>query len=531
MYRLLSASKDTYITSKFIQGNSSSVNANMGQASSIDLYHLFDETTVPGVPSPITEASKGLIKFDLTELRTLVSSGYVDISQPDFQCFVSMKDIYGGQTTPSNFTLSLYPLAKDWDEGTGIDVVAYRDKDTCNFLTASMNFGSPVLWSMPGANNLGPIGSPTADVYSMGDLGSGVTQSLARNQRFDRGDENLFIDVTDIVSATLAGILPDNGFRLSYSAEEEKTEVTYFVKRFGTKHTDDKSLHPKLVVKYNDSIVDESGMPQFNVSQSFFLYNRDSLTDKPKNLSFNSVPVTGSNSLIFELHSSKSVSFVTTSWSMSHSASINWVTKSLSYFSQSFTGSQYKNQTGIYYADINLDSLNGPLNVWLSGSDKKQKFRGVWKSLDGSVSFSPDQHYVFENPTGIQSNVSKVNNLVVNITNLKDLYLKNNTDQGTRLRVFVQDYNLEQVATKIPSETRATILSDMLWGLRQPFTNKVIIPFDQVATKVSADKNGMYFDLHIEDLDANEVYQIDLLVNGDLLIRNPGFRFKVVSYL
>ena len=56
-----------------------------------------------------------------------------------------------------------------------------------------------------------------------------------------------------------------------------------------------------------------------------------------------------------------------------------------------------------------------------------------------------------------------------------------------------------------------------------------MIPFDEVATKVSTDVEGMYFTLYVNDLDINEVYQIDLLINDNLFIENTGFRFKVVQ--
>ena len=522
MYRILSASKDSYITNKLIQG-SRSLNSNVGYAASIDLYSLYDETFLTGVTSSVREISRGLIQFDYSELQTLIDSNVLNLSDDSFKAYVSLKDIYSGQTTPSNYELVLYPVSRSWDEGRGMDVVAYRDADATNYVTASVSSGSPVLWISGGADCSGALGTGV-DVISSANFGLGNV-SLAKTQLFERGDEDLFVDVTNIVSATLAGYLSNNGFRLSFGTTEELAEQTYFVKRFGTRHTNDKTLRPKLVVKFNDVVSDKSGMPLFNTSQSLFLYNYDSSTGQLSNLISGALTVTGSNSLMFELAASKSVSYFTTSWSVTHSASITYTTKSLSYFSQSFTGSQYNSRDGIYSAPIYLNSIVGALNTWLSGSTQ-QKFKGTWKSLDGNVRYAT-QYFEFKTPQGIFSNVPNQTNYVINLTNLKGVYKQN--DGGVKIRIFAQDYSTEQIATKVPTEIKPTIVPNTLWRIRQAFTNKEVIPFDEVATKVSTDVEGMYFTLYVNDLDINEVYQIDLLINDNLFIENTGFRFKVVQ--
>jgi hypothetical protein len=523
MYRILSASKDAYITNKYVAG-SRSLNSNVGQAGTIDLYSLYDETNLTSVTSSIREVSRGLIQFDYSELQSLISSSLLDITSSTFQCFVSMKDCYGGQTTPSNFQLVLFPVSKSWDEGRGMDVVAYRDQDAVNFSTASMSTGSPILWVSGGVDASGSLGNTNIDIIISGNLGAGSV-GLGKYQLFERGDEDLLIDVTSIVSATLKNILPNYGFRLSYTLTEELAESTYFVKRFGTRHTNDKALRPKLIVKYNDSISDKSGMPLFNTSQSLFLYNYNPSTGELANIISGTTTVNGSNSLMFELAASKSVSYLTTSWSVTHSASVTYTTKSLSYFSESFTGSQYQTISGVYSVPVYLNSIVGTLNTWLSGSSQ-QKFKGTWKSLDGNIQYGT-QYFEFKTSYGSFSNVPNESNYVINLTNLKNVYKQ--TDGSVKIRIFAQDYNTEQVATRVPTEVKSVILPNILWGIKQAFTKKEIIPFDEVGTKVSTDAEGMYFTIYTNDLDINEVYQIDLLINDNYFVENNGFRFKVVQ--
>ena len=526
MYRILSASQDTYLTNKYISG-SPSIEANVGQAGTLDLFKLHNETSIldaSGSIIPITELSRLLIKFDYSTLQELTSS-FLDISDASFKCFLELKNVYGGQTTPSNFDVSLFPLAKSWDEGRGMDVIAYRDLDSANFLTASILNGNSTTWTVSGAAGTGSLGEST-DIFVIGDLGAG-SQSLEASQHFERGDEDLYLDVTNIVSASMAGQFMNHGFRISLVSDLETDSTTYFVKRFGSRHTLDKSLQPRLLVKYDNQLKDSIHDAEFDLSQSFFTYNM--ANGEYRNLYSGSNEITGTDSLIMELAASRSIQFITSSFSVSHNQDISHLSKSMSYFTTYYTGSQFTSgdipQTGIYSTDFELPT-NQELTNFLSGSNSYE-FKVSWKSLDLTKTYA-STYTTFKSLQGGNYN-SQRRNWVVNITNLQTKYSNKN---NVRLRVFVQDYDTEQIATKIPKETLSTIVYDMRWRLRGAYDKKVLIPFDE-STKLSFDGLGMYFDLYVSDLDINEVYQIDFEVKSETgkstYIENSGFRFKVIS--
>ena len=69
MYRILQALRDTYITNKVINNKFRATDANVGQAGTLDLFKLYEESTLPGSSSGVTEISRALIKFDLNPLR------------------------------------------------------------------------------------------------------------------------------------------------------------------------------------------------------------------------------------------------------------------------------------------------------------------------------------------------------------------------------------------------------------------------------------------------------------------------------
>lgn len=508
MYRILSASADTYITNKIIE-NSRSIDANVGQAGTLDLYKLYNETTFTAESGSIIELSRVLIKFGYESLTS------EDVSRPNFTASLILKDVYGGQVVPSNFTIALYPLAKPFDEGRGSDIVSYRDLDTANFLYSSTG----VSWSLSGANASGTLNQSNIDYIVSGNIGSG-TQGLGSYFTFTRGDEDAKLDISQLVSASVVGLLQNNGYRISFIESQENDSVTRFVKRFGTRHSFNKDLQPKVHVEIPDALNDTSGDPIFGVSQSFHLYNyyAGDLTD----FYSGSMPLT---TMSLELIASKSIVVSTSSFQNNFNAVITYNSKSVTYFSQSYAVGQVS--TGVYSSSFNLDpTSNTDLNDFLAGKNT-YNFKGIWKTTDNNTVFNT-KFYKFNTLQGYQTNANE-NNRVVSIAGMEQEYSK---QENVRIRVVVQDLDFSQVATKYPTRFKSVIIKDMRWRLKKTYEDKIVIPFS-LATKMSTDAEGMYFDLYTQDLDVNEVYELEFLIRNDFsrdkIIRNKGFIFKIVK--
>jgi hypothetical protein len=132
MQRILSASKDTYITNKIINNSFRATDANVGEAGTLDLFKLYDENTLSADGSgEAIELTRLLIKFPISEIRSMDTSGTIDINSTSFKCFVKLHDVYGGQTTPRNFKTILFPLSKSFAEGTGMNVVTFTLDSFC----------------------------------------------------------------------------------------------------------------------------------------------------------------------------------------------------------------------------------------------------------------------------------------------------------------------------------------------------------------------------------------------------------------
>ena len=440
MYRVLTASKDTYITNKIINNSFRATDANVGQAGTLDLFKLYSESTLSGSSAP-TELSRILIKFDLEPLKKLTQS-YLDISHSSFTATLKLFDVYGGQTTPSNYKLIVFPLSRSFDEGIGRDIVSFEDLDACNFITASISGDTAIAWNMTGANRQGLLGSEKADIISSGNLsdGEGTTAFLYKTQSFSTGEEDLSIDVTRIVSATLASQIPDHGFRISFSGSQETDKLTRFVKRFASRNANTIHKRPKLVIEYNDAVQDHHESFFFNISGSLFLNNFH--RGQPANILSSSkgrfVGVSGSNCIILRVVSGSN--------------------EKGTYFTKSVTGSQHKvgNNfiTGVYSASLLISEYeSGTLKNEIQNA-ASATFDIFWGSKDYTVGYHTGSLVVNTISRSSFSNVHK--RLFINITNLKPVY---RSDEEVRFRVYAEDVGRDHIFVKKPYEPSSEIFT------------------------------------------------------------------------
>jgi len=500
MYRILTASSDCYLTNKIINNSFRATDANVGQAGTLDLFKLYDESILSGTSAPI-ELSRILLKFDLDPLRQLTGS---ILNLNNFKAQLKLFDVYGGQTVPTNFTMSVLPLSKSFDEGFGRDVALFKDLDVANWLTASEVSGV-VPWNGSGAGSIGALGSATADVMDIGDLGAGSV-SLEATQQFSSGEEDLLVDVTTVVSATVAGILPDHGFRLSFTGSQETDAQTRFVKRFYSRHSTSKNKTPRLIVSFDDSIQDDHENFFFDLTGSIFLNNY--ARGVPANIV--SGPglseVTGQNCLLVTLTSGS--------------------------FSTTITGSQHSvggnNIPGVYSASFAIPSSNSLLVTEIRNA-VSATFTEVWGSLDGTVPFLSSSLVIKAIvPTAFNRSARR---MTITVTNDKEAYQKT---EKPRFRVFAFDYDEadEFTVSREPYETPSVIFRDMHYQIRDFHTKEVVIPFDTVdnSTRMSTDSKGMYFETFLDYFPPGRVYEINVLVRErgiDQIFEDLGAHFRV----
>lgn len=502
MYKVLRPNKDAYITDRVIK-NVRSLGASVGAAGSLDLFKLYGVTESGSLPN--VELSRLLIHYDLQPLRDLVIAGKVDPGNASFNCVLKLFDVFGGQATPANFTTTVHPLSRSFDEGLGRDVVYYADRDVCNFLTGSRVQGPWLLSGCALGGGLpGNVDYITASVGVMGGA------SLKGSQLFVTGEEDLEVDVTLIVSATLAGLLPDEGFRIALDDALEADQRTYFVKRFAGRTAYNEDKHPRLIVKFDDSIQDDSQSLFLDSPNHIFLYNY--IRQAPANLTSGSslTPITGSNSLFLKLATE-----VSGGW-----------------YTLAFTGSQHTKGIfpvdGVYSASVSLASTDPVLSAKLSQSGSI-KLTPIWGSLDGTVSYLTGSAITVR---GAQRGASTIDRqrLVVSVHGLRDTHF---SDEEIVVRTHLFDITSPMIkATRLPIESPGAVIRDVHYRVRDDATGLIQIPFDTTknSTRLSSDASGMYFRLDMSNLTRDRSYVIDVLVTAgtnNQIYKNASPVFRV----
>tara|TARA_Y100000592_G_scaffold45587_3_gene72367 strand:- start:15544 stop:17094 length:1551 start_codon:yes stop_codon:yes gene_type:complete len=514
MYRILTASKDTYITNKIINNDFRATDANVGRAGTLDLFKLFDESDISGESKP-KELTRVLVKFDLNPLRQLTGS-ILDYTDPSFKCNVKMFDVMGGQTLPSNFKLILFPLSKSFDEGIGKDVVKFQDLDAANFITSSISGDTAVTWNITGANAQGLLGSSNIDIISSGNLsdGNGVA-NLWKEQLFSNGTEDLCIDVTTLVSATLSSQIPDHGFRISFSGTQETDEKTRFVKRFSSRHSSNRNVTPRLEVMFDDSIQDHHESFFFDSTGSIFLNNK--IRGRLKNIVSGSslTEIKGNNSLLVKVSTGSYNKIITGS---QFSRSTNFVTGVYSASFAIWSGDNSVVNTGTY-GSVSLSDY-----VRDSGSIT---FTTFWQSLDSTVGFFTGSLKINRQNTSGFTNVDPV--LSWNISNLNASYKVGNK---ARIRVVAFDIGEPVVVHKVPLERKSKIYTSAYYRIRDAYSHDVVIPFEtsKNATLLSTDSDGMYFDIFTDDFPIGRSFVIDILLKDsgvDRVFEKIGGSFRI----
>jgi len=509
MYLIFSASADNYITNKIINTSLSASDANVGQASTLDLFKIYNETTFNGFTgsySAPTEISRLLVKFNLTDVSSSISS-MAELN--GFKAYLNLKDINGSQIAPNKFDVSVYPLSKSWDEGRGSDIYSFNDLDQSNWMTASYSDSSYVQWEQQGASALGYLASTDIDIIGSGSIG-GSKVSFAGHQYFDNGHEDLMVDVTTAVSATLGGFMDDMGFLIAFSGSQETDAKTRFVKRFASRHARNEYLRPSLIVKLDDSVVDQRSSMFFNTSGSLFLENKIRGERAFILSGSNETMLTGSDSLYVIIH--------TGSFAVTASAGIY--------------KSAQKNIKGLYTASFAINRFNdsdvssgvslythshasGSLKLYERWMDRYEQYTYFTGSFEMSL------------PTKTTNETRP--KYVVSVTNLKNQYRKNEIH---RVDLHVRDDNKISKSVRKNFGLKSLRFEQAYYRIRDLRTGNIIVPFtkENNATRISSDSDGMYFNFSTKNWPKGRSYTIDVLVveSGNDNVYETKTRFKVI---
>ena len=209
------------------------------------------------------EFSTGLLKFDLSQVKSEYVSTFANSifnqNKTKFKAKLVLKDVNTGNNKPKNYQLDVTPLLKDFDEGIGKDTIHFSDTDYSNFV----NMSNSNLWSIK-------------EYISKG-TGLDIDGTSNNSNIDDIGNKDIEFDVTDYVKNLLnAGT--DYGLLVKFTDTYLYNQVSYFVKRFGSRHLLDKTFIPELKLILEDSFYKipenaQSKIRYLDNEEKFYLYN------------------------------------------------------------------------------------------------------------------------------------------------------------------------------------------------------------------------------------------------------------------
>lgn len=134
------------------------------------------------------------------------------------------------------------------------------------------------------------------------------------------------------------------------------------------------------------------------------------------------------------------------------------------------------------------------------------------------------------NDTTYGSTLSELNtsNVTIAITNNKGEYVD---DGKQRFRIHARPkYPTRSFSTGSVYLTNYRLPSASYWGLRDEYTEEMVVDFNTAFTKISADNYGSYFDVYMEGLQPERFYRILVksTLDGSTTVVDNNNVFKIV---
>ncbi len=282
-----------------------------------------------------TDYTRHLLYFDIDGLKEKYNNGeFGDLSKIKhtlrmcnssyFDRNLQAQEALDEKQRTSSFDLMLFRINQDWDEGTGYDYQRFVTLESDNNITYVQSASN---WLY--AQTLSPWsqeGVYSAETYCLfnGDTGStcegltgyttetpSVTGITVTTQHFDKGNENIEMDMTDEVNSLITGGTPNYGYGIAFVPPIEQiiTSPAQYV-GFFTRHTQT-YYQPFLETIYNDPIKDDRKNFYKNKNNKIYLYSN--VGGEPTNLDANpSVTIYDNEGNVFSAITSAQTIQVTT---------------------------------------------------------------------------------------------------------------------------------------------------------------------------------------------------------------------------
>jgi hypothetical protein len=478
------ATKDNTITNAFKENlTTRGTGSNMGAADIVEVFSIYGQAS-----SASNELSRALVEFDTTAVAAARLAGTIPASgSVDF--YLRMYDAEHIESTPRDFTLTIAAVSQSWTEGTGLDTVNYTDLGVSNWIKAN----SSTNWTVQGGDFL---------------TGSGDTLMFT-SKAFEKGTEDLAVDVTSIVEEWIIGTTGSYGFGVFLTSSLEEDTSSYYTKKFFARGSEYFHRRPVLEARWNDVVADDSSnfylsssrAPAADNLNTIYMYNyvRGQLVN---------IPSVDTGNIYLSVYSG---STGPTGDALSLPAGGGVASAG----DTAVTGGYVS--TGVYSASFAYTSSS------------ITSIYPVWHDNSGTEFFTGSAITVKSQE---DASIYPIKDWVINITNLKTTY---STDEVARFRLYVRPKNWNpNLYTVAQTQIETTPIDKAYYKLNRVVDNFEVISYgtgsgNESYTQLSYDASGNYFDLDMSMLQSGYSYQLTFLFNlvGDYSEQRAKFKFRV----
>ena len=463
------AEKDNTITNAYKSNlTSRATGSNMGLSDSLEVFRIYGQQD-----SGSSELSRVVIQFPMSGITTDRTNGVIPASG-NVSFYLRMFNAEHPFTVPRDYNLIVSTISRAWDEGTGLDMDDYSDSGSCNWTAASSASSGVTSWSTAG-------GDYEAEPRFTGS--------------FEQGIEDLEIDVSDAVERWIAGSRTNYGFGIRL--ENETAFSSSYTKKFFARGSEFFFKRPVIEARWDSATRDDRGNFFFSSSlatsednlNTLYLYNY--VRGRLRN-----IPDIGTGQIYVSIYSGSADNSEPSGSRIVKVADGTHVISGNPYV---ITGGYVS--TGIYSASFALTAAANPLttafDVWHSGTTQFATSSFSPKKLE-SLAYNPYSKYV------------------INITNLRDRYYRNETAQ---FRLYSRQKNWQPTIYVKASEVPENFLIESgAFKVTRLVDNLDVVPFGTGSnnhTQLSYDVSGSYFDLDIDMLQAGYAYAIKFAFYDD----------------
>lgn len=468
------ASKDNTITNAYKENLvTRAFDANMGESDVLEVFSILGQSAADSI-----EQSRILIQFPVEKIKEdrenekMPGSGSV-------QFIVKLSNTPHPFTLPKKFSLFINPVSSSWDEGIGLDMENYKDVGYSNWVSSSTFQG----WTNEGG-----------DYY----------EDIEYSHYFEKGTEDLEVDITELVEKWISEEIPNNGLIIRVSSSNPEISVSpedqsFYTKKFFARGSEYFYKKPWIEARWDSTVKDDRG--------KFFLYN----PFVPQEFNYNTLyihnrfrgelydlPTVGTGSIYVRLYSSPNLPLG------SPLNLLNGETVA--------TGSW--NSTGIYSAQIGINTeYQKVYDVWFDSNGTAIGFGGEIEIINSDYE---------ENYTKGSYNFA--------IKRLNPVYYNH---ENPRLHLFIRPEKwYPNSYTSLTTNQQNLIVDNVYYRVFRIVDGLEIIPYGTGSynhTRLSYDKNGNYMDLDMSLFEVGYSYGLKFSVydSGQYFESKELFKFRV----